>query len=264
MFTIGDFAALTGSSAKKLRHYDAIGLFRPAFVDPSSRYRFYTATQIPELQRIAALRDLGLPLRSIAEVAAVGRRALEDELDRRRREIVAQQETLARNLAALDIVLAGAEGMDVVLRTRPAARWASARRTLALGDDLGPLFRLAEEVVRDQMLRARRPPAAVNHGDGEVEVLIPITGTLVETDEVRSVTTPEALIATLLVQGDYPSLSNATETMQRWANAAGRRLAGPIWISYLRFSAEPELRVPPEFVTREPDFVSEVQAEVAL
>ena len=62
MFTIGSFAELTGVSAKRLRHYDTLELFRPAWTDPDSHYRYYLAAQIPELQRIVALRDLGIPL----------------------------------------------------------------------------------------------------------------------------------------------------------------------------------------------------------
>ena len=85
MFTIGEFVALTGVSAKKLRHYDAIGLFRPAWVDPRSSYRYYLATQIPQLQRIVALRDLGIPLATIARLVDGGD-SLEEELRRRRRD----------------------------------------------------------------------------------------------------------------------------------------------------------------------------------
>ncbi len=41
MFTIGDFARHGRVSVRMLRHYDAIGLLRPARVDPASGYRFY-------------------------------------------------------------------------------------------------------------------------------------------------------------------------------------------------------------------------------
>ena len=40
MFSIGDFAALGRVSVRMLRHYDAIGLLRPARVAGSSGYRF--------------------------------------------------------------------------------------------------------------------------------------------------------------------------------------------------------------------------------
>src|SRR4029453_9108019 len=61
MFSIGDFANLGRVSVRMLRHYDAIGLLRPARVDPASGYRFYTAAQLSRLNRGRALKDLGSP-----------------------------------------------------------------------------------------------------------------------------------------------------------------------------------------------------------
>ncbi len=41
MFSIGEFARHGRVSVRMLRHYDAIGLLRPACVDPVSGYRFW-------------------------------------------------------------------------------------------------------------------------------------------------------------------------------------------------------------------------------
>src|SRR6476659_5607611 len=60
MFTVGGFARLAGVSARVLRAYDASGLLVPAWVDPSSGYRYYSPAQLPGLRRIQALRDVGL------------------------------------------------------------------------------------------------------------------------------------------------------------------------------------------------------------
>jgi hypothetical protein len=46
MFSIGDFARHGRVSVRMLRHYDAIGLLRPAHVDPATGYRSYTAGQL--------------------------------------------------------------------------------------------------------------------------------------------------------------------------------------------------------------------------
>jgi hypothetical protein len=42
----------------------------------------------------------------------------------------------------------------------------------------------------------------------------------------------------------------------------GQRLGGPVKDVYLRFSAEPDLDVPPEFLTDRPEYVSEIQIQV--
>jgi DNA-binding transcriptional MerR regulator/effector-binding domain-containing protein len=62
MFSIGEFARIGGVSVRTLRHYDEIGLLRPATVDPDTGYRGYAAGQLGLLNRIVALKDLGLTL----------------------------------------------------------------------------------------------------------------------------------------------------------------------------------------------------------
>lgn len=65
MFRIGDFSRLTRVSVKMLRHYDEIGLLLPIYVDPATSYRYYAADQLPLLNRIIALKDLGFSLDQI-------------------------------------------------------------------------------------------------------------------------------------------------------------------------------------------------------
>ena len=62
MFTIGEFARLGGVSVRTLRHYDDIGLLRPVTVDPDTGYRGYSAEQLGRLNRIMAMKELGLSL----------------------------------------------------------------------------------------------------------------------------------------------------------------------------------------------------------
>ena len=62
MFSIGEFARLGGVSVRTLRHYDEIGLLPPATVDPETGYRGYSPAQLGRLNRIMALKELGLSL----------------------------------------------------------------------------------------------------------------------------------------------------------------------------------------------------------
>ena len=63
MLKIGDFSKLSQVSIKALRLYDEMGLLKPISVDRSSGYRFYSASQLPRLNRIIAFKDLGLTVR---------------------------------------------------------------------------------------------------------------------------------------------------------------------------------------------------------
>jgi DNA-binding transcriptional MerR regulator len=68
MFSIGEFARLGTVSVRALRHYDEIGLLRPAKVDPDTGYRGYSAEQLGQLNRIVALKELGLSLAQVRQL----------------------------------------------------------------------------------------------------------------------------------------------------------------------------------------------------
>lgn len=65
MFTVGEFSQLAQVSRRMLRYYDEIGLLKPAHSDPSTGYRYYSAEQMPILNRILVLKELGLSLDQI-------------------------------------------------------------------------------------------------------------------------------------------------------------------------------------------------------
>lgn len=62
MFKIGEFAKLSGVTVKTLRHYDKVGLLKPARVDEETGYRFYLAEQLLTIRRIASFKEQGLTL----------------------------------------------------------------------------------------------------------------------------------------------------------------------------------------------------------
>ena len=66
MIKIGDFARLAEVSIVTLRHYDEIGLLKPVSVDKFTGYRYYSIEQLPRLNRILALKDLGFSLEQIS------------------------------------------------------------------------------------------------------------------------------------------------------------------------------------------------------
>lgn len=59
MFKIGDFSRLSQVSVRMPRHYDKLGLLTPSQIDKWTGYRYYTIDQLPRLNRIVVLNDLG-------------------------------------------------------------------------------------------------------------------------------------------------------------------------------------------------------------
>ena len=65
LFSIGELAKYQHVSKQTLIFYDKIGLFRPAFVDPSNGYRYYSAKQIDYLDTILIMKKIGFSLEEI-------------------------------------------------------------------------------------------------------------------------------------------------------------------------------------------------------
>lgn len=65
MFKIGEFSKLTQVSIRMLRYYDETGLLKPSKIDKFTSYRLYATEQIPVLNKIIFLRDLGFNVSEI-------------------------------------------------------------------------------------------------------------------------------------------------------------------------------------------------------
>ena len=148
MFGIGDFANLGRVSVRMLRHYDAIGLIRPARVDPATGYRYYAASQLRVLNRVVALKDLGFSLHEVQAMIdeKVDAGELRGMLRLRRAQLTARVAHDNARMAQVDARLRMIESEghmdtgDVVLKTIPAMRVAelSAPCPSYDGPDIGP------------------------------------------------------------------------------------------------------------------------------
>lgn len=140
MFSIGEFARLGAVSVRTLRHYDEIGLLPPAEVDPLTGYRSYSAKQLRQLNRIAALKDLGLTLGQIRQLfdgitadelrgmLLLRRAQLEGELQRQQHHLLGVEARLRHiaqedDMPADDIVVKQIAPLGVVVIADTAPGW---------------------------------------------------------------------------------------------------------------------------------------------
>jgi DNA-binding transcriptional MerR regulator len=131
MFLTGEFSKIARVSKRSLQYYDEIGLLKPAYTDAQSGYRYYSARQLPRLNRILALKELGLTLQQIA-------RMLEDDIseDEIRGMLLMQKSQLEQSLMQdlqrfrrIELLLQHPteQAPDVVLKSVPAQRFLSMR-----------------------------------------------------------------------------------------------------------------------------------------
>ncbi|MEU5849362.1 MerR family DNA-binding transcriptional regulator [Saccharopolyspora shandongensis] len=135
MLGIGDFAQLTGLSAKALRLYDKQGLLKPAAVDRWSNYRRYSADQLEVAIRLKALRaaDIGL---AEAERALLGRREAVEVLEEHRARLAEQRRRQDAALEAATALLDGdAPDWEIQERQADAQHWVGVALPLSDGAD---------------------------------------------------------------------------------------------------------------------------------
>lgn len=135
LLTIGAFARAVGLTASSLRYYDECGLLRPAEVDDSTGYRYYT----PDLARRAGLvtqmRAAGMSIESMRAVLdgtvgggqAVLRDFLEEQTARSTRtaalvrEVLSAVEAPSGGACTVRVSVRGPELASALRQVRPAA-----------------------------------------------------------------------------------------------------------------------------------------------
>ena len=164
MFRIGEFSQIARVSGRLLRYYDSIGLLRPQRIDPETGYRYYSAAQLERLNRILALKDLGLSLDQVARMlddkistAEIrGMLALKKaELERSLAEEAARLRHIESRLTQIE--QQGTLGdYDVVLKASAATPVLSTRAVYPSFDEVIAALREIAQAVRTQVAAAAR------------------------------------------------------------------------------------------------------------
>ncbi len=262
MFKIGDFSNLSRISVKTLRYYDEIGLLKPVEIDRFTGYRYYSAEQLPRLNRIVALKELGFSLEEIGSL-------LSDSLSLAdiRGIMRDRKEGLARQLNDTEIMLAKLEEWlkkmekegnmpkyDVIIKEVAAQKVASLRDTVPTYQDVTPLFTELCEYLINKKAQWIGPPLALYHDcefkerDVDVELAVPITGTLAETARIKIRELPAIpKAASLIHHGPYEQLHEAYKALMNWVAAKNYRIVGPDREVYL--TSPEECKSPDDYIT---------------
>lgn len=256
MLKIGEFSKLAQVSVKTLRYYDELGLLRPDWVDRYTGYRYYTLQQLPRLNRLLALRELGFPLAQIERLLREDLSAgeLQRLMQLRQAEIAhqvaAEQARLARVAARLrQIEQEGRQPhYEVLVKPVQPRHVAGIRDTIAEYRDVGALI---SELSRYLAGRGITPgpltPYLAIYYDAEyrdrgadVEVALPLEGRLRGSARVAVHELPgSAATASLVHTGGYDRISAAYRALTAWTQANGYRASGPNREIYLQgFGAE--------------------------
>lgn len=251
MIRIGTFAHLSQVSVVTLRHYDDLGLLEPAAVDPETGYRYYSVSQLPRLNRILSLKDLGFSLSQIRDVLGEGVSAEElyGMLRLKRAEVEGRLAEEQERLARLEARLRQIEqentmpDYEVVLKTVAPTLVASRRVTIPTNDQvpdhLNPAFDEAFGYLREQGVEPSGPHFALWHtsadtlADEDAEALVPLDRALPGTERVKVYELPQVQVAAVVHHGDFSTFTQTHVALLRWTEENGYRVAGPFREIYL-------------------------------
>lgn len=125
LFSIGEMAKIFHLSVSSLRHYEALGLVTPEYVDPSTNYRYYSVRQFEPLNTIRYLRAMDMPLTEIADfLQNRDVETIEEKLRAQKAAVVQKQKELKRIDASSTRALASSKmcGMRRSARSRSSIR----------------------------------------------------------------------------------------------------------------------------------------------
>jgi DNA-binding transcriptional MerR regulator len=242
--TISEFGRRSGLSHKALRLYDLSGLLPPAQTDPITGYRLYSADQLDRARRISMLRQLDMPLASVAEVLAG---TDEDAVARLDRWWAGQEASMRDRRGSLAYLraklLRAAEpaGLPdtVSLREVPGTKLASIRRDVDQQSLVDTMQTCARE-IGDHLRAAGAAPASewwtIYHGlvtpdsEAPIEVCVPYSGTIDPAGSILIRIEPAHTEAICTVARDdcfYPRIMLAYDAVESWVSDTGRPTLGP-------------------------------------
>ena len=247
MQKIGEFSTLARISVKALRHYDDLGLLRPAHVDAKTGYRYYSVSQLPRLHRILALRDLGFPLERIAEVLDDGftadalhemlaQRAAEQEL-----QVQREIERLDRLKALLHLIAQeGQMTSDVILKDIGPQWIVSLREKLPAyrqaGTLFGKLYGLAGGLSAGGHGIALLHDTEYREQGVDVEAGFALREPVSVAEPLRCYQLQPASVASYVHHGPFNRIGEAYAALLRWVEANGYHPCGPTREVFLHIS----------------------------
>jgi DNA-binding transcriptional MerR regulator len=237
-------------SVKQLRHYDELGLLRPAWVDPESGYRYYGAEQARNALSIGLLRSLDVPLPAIGQVlagqdvvAVLGavKDRLEADLVRRRRMLATLNGILTQGLPRAEVRL-----------TREDARRVAVTSAVGSVEEIGPVTSDCVARLGQALAAAGRQPRGPLVGLFPLDLTDQVTITVAaEVDQDVAGTAREVLgggrFAVATHVGPYDQLSLTAHALLAWIGEHGHTVGGGLREVYL---CDPQRTAPEQLVTQ--------------
>lgn len=260
MLKIGEFSKLSRVSIRMLRHYDDIGLLKPAEIDTFTGYRYYREDQLIVMGRITALKDMGFSLADIVRILGVydDKDQLDTFLAARQKELADQARETEYRMMLLDTARKRLRkennmGFDVTIRMIPERYAATVHMIIPRYEDEAAAWGMMAECI--QPLVPADPCYAIaefldkeyKEEDIEIMVSMAVKGKYQDTEHVKFKTLPAVKVASCVVKGSYQQMGEAYAAVVAWINENGYRNNGSMFNIYHVGPAQTQN--PDEYVT---------------
>lgn len=241
-YRIGMFAAMNHITIKALRFYEEQGLLAPAYVEAENGYRYYTMSQMADVQQILALKEAGFTLEDIRQLRSAA--DTNRVLAKKRNEILGEIAELTARLARLDDYMGGS-GMTVAapvrVRTLPTFVASTLQERIASYDALFDLMpRMGAEMERlgcECALPEYCFTRYLEAGYREEQILVEIGEAVTEKKEDSGVICfrefPEIEAACIYHKGSYRTLPETYAVVLRYIEENNYEIVDSIRESYI-------------------------------
>ena len=260
MLKIGEFSKLSRVSIRMLRHYDDIGLLKPAEIDDFTGYRYYREDQLFTAGRIASLKDMGFPLSDIIKIldSYDDKEKMDAFLSERQKELAKLSEETEYKLMLLDSArkrLRKEQNMsfDVTVKTIPERYAATVQMVVPHYEDEGMLWGVmmgeCKSLIPDDPCLAAAEFLDDEFKEENVEIVawMTVKGKYDDTEHVKFKTLSAVKVASCIIKGSYDQMGEAYATVVSWIKANGYRMNGHMFNIYHVSPAQTQN--PDEYVT---------------
>lgn len=245
MLSIGQFSKTCLVTVKTLRHYEKIGLFKPAHVDEFSGYRYYNESQISSMLLISRLKRYGFSLSDIKDILTEhDKGVLLSRLKKRKSSLemqIAQDqiivEELDRHLHDFERtgnIMSYQNNYEISVQETNSKAILSCRHNMSI-NDFGKYYGTLYEKVTKENISLAGPTLAIYHDEefnpecSDIELALEVSD---PSNATRIL--PGRTCAVTTHYGAYSGLPDAYGAITKWIKDSGYQMADCPYEIYIK------------------------------
>lgn len=266
MFKIGEFSKLSGLSINTLHHYNEIGILKPDHIDEFTGYRYYSAMQLVNVNKILALKDAGFSLSEIGTILNDSPSSdsiipmLEDKAEILEQALENESKRLSRLRTNIFLIKNGGVPImnEITIKKVEPILIASTRKKIKKFDfeESGKMWADVNNFIDQSETKRTIPCMILFHNSTwieaadmwDIEVAEPVTKCVDDNDIIKVYELPAVdKMACIVHQGPFETIGESYQAISEWIQKNNYKINGPVREIYHK--GDWETSNPEEYVT---------------